>query len=384
MRIRRRAPPPSVSSAAPPPRTPDPSLFQLQPPNKGEGAEDKGVGEGGEGEGLHQDGDLPIEPRGWGMDAMNGDPARSGPHPTAGRSKERSTTLFFAPPRPTLTHAQVLKEVEEQEEMVDSSKRWNAQVNSDKRIGSSSSALVSEESKHGEAAFLPKKRRGGHDDDNGNGDGRSQEKPVDKEKAAKSKARAKASSQVENSCTSANGGDNKGGDGVMLNGNIGSNGKKRRSPAVLMEGSRCSRVNGRGWRCRQQTLVGYSLCEHHLGKGRLRSMSSVRGQGSSSKPKKSTEGGGDGVLPSSPTPQEDEMNARDKQSLAVDNEGEDMEEKQGKKKRKKIGMVKARTISSLLDETNHSMPSTLSPTSAPPLPLEPASVQSHNGSEAIL
>ncbi|KAK8546249.1 hypothetical protein V6N12_027044 [Hibiscus sabdariffa] len=37
-------------------------------------------------------------------------------------------------------------------------------------------------------------------------------------------------------------------------------------------GSRCSRVNGRGWRCCQQTLVGYSLCEHHLGKGRLRSI----------------------------------------------------------------------------------------------------------------
>ncbi|KAL6861213.1 hypothetical protein ACP4OV_016913 [Aristida adscensionis] len=47
--------------------------------------------------------------------------------------------------------------------------------------------------------------------------------------------------------------------------------KKRRGPAVLMEGSRCSRVNGRGWRCSQPTLVGYSLCEHHLGKGRMRS-----------------------------------------------------------------------------------------------------------------
>ncbi|WVZ82036.1 hypothetical protein U9M48_029348 [Paspalum notatum var. saurae] len=58
----------------------------------------------------------------------------------------------------------------------------------------------------------------------------------------------------------------------------GSNGassnKKRRggaAPAVLLEGSRCSRVNGRGWRCSQPTLVGYSLCEHHLGKGRMRS-----------------------------------------------------------------------------------------------------------------
>ena len=47
--------------------------------------------------------------------------------------------------------------------------------------------------------------------------------------------------------------------------------KKRRGPAVLLEGSRCSRVNGRGWRCSQPTLVGYSLCEHHLGKGRMRS-----------------------------------------------------------------------------------------------------------------
>ncbi|KAL5211463.1 hypothetical protein ABZP36_022310 [Zizania latifolia] len=53
--------------------------------------------------------------------------------------------------------------------------------------------------------------------------------------------------------------------------------KKRRGPAVLMEGSRCSRVNGRGWRCSQQTLVGYSLCEHHLGKGRMRSVTGGRG-----------------------------------------------------------------------------------------------------------
>ncbi|EHA8587608.1 hypothetical protein COCNU_scaffold002779G000020 [Cocos nucifera] len=283
---------------------------------------------------------------------------------------------------------QVLKEVKKQEEMVDSSKRWNAQVNSDKRIGSSSSAPVSEEPKLGETApFLPKRRRGGHDD-NENGDGRSQEKPVDKDMTAKPKARAKASSsQVENNCTSADGGDNKGSDGVMVNGNIGSNGKKRRSPAVLMEGSRCSRVNGRGWRCSQQTLVGYSLCEHHLGKGRLRSMSSVRGPGSSSKPKKSTEGGGsDGVLPLSSTTQEDEKNiARDhKQPLGGDNEVEDMEEKQEKKKRKKIGMVKARTISSLLDETNHSVSPSPSSSSAP-VQL-PSSVQSHhiNGSETIV
>ncbi|CAD6339882.1 unnamed protein product [Miscanthus lutarioriparius] len=56
--------------------------------------------------------------------------------------------------------------------------------------------------------------------------------------------------------------------------------KKRRGPAVLLEGSRCSRVNGRGWRCSQPTLVGYSLCEHHLGKGRMRSAAAAaRGGG---------------------------------------------------------------------------------------------------------
>lgn len=41
-----------------------------------------------------------------------------------------------------------------------------------------------------------------------------------------------------------------------------------------VEGSQCRRRNGRGWRCSQRTLVGYSLCEHHLGKGRLRSINS--------------------------------------------------------------------------------------------------------------
>lgn len=71
------------------------------------------------------------------------------------------------------------------------------------------------------------------------------------------------------------------------NGGGGGGAKKRRgggAPAVLMEGSRCSRVNGRGWRCSQPTLVGYALCEHHLGKGRMRSV---------------TGGGGDAAAPAS-------------------------------------------------------------------------------------
>ncbi|KAG9137774.1 hypothetical protein Leryth_019401 [Lithospermum erythrorhizon] len=51
--------------------------------------------------------------------------------------------------------------------------------------------------------------------------------------------------------------------------------RKKIRGSVLLEGSRCSRINGRGWRCCQPTLVGYSLCEHHLGKGRLRTIMST-------------------------------------------------------------------------------------------------------------
>ncbi|XP_017698197.2 uncharacterized protein LOC103706767 isoform X2 [Phoenix dactylifera] len=363
MRIRRRLPLPPISSPLPPPppEIADPCVFQLQAPNKGEETEEKGVGGGGGGEGLHPVGDLRKEPHGWVMDPINWDPSPSASHPTTGRSKQGRKPPFFPP---TLSHAQVLKEVKE-EEMVDSNKRWNAQVNSNK----SSSALVSEEAAPGERVLLPKKRRGG-DDDNGNGHGRREEK------TPKSKARAKASSsQVENDCTTVHGGENKRADAVMVNGSAGSNGKKRRRPAVLMEGSRCSRVNGRGWRCCQQTLVGYSLCEHHLGKGRLRSMSGVRVQAGSGKPKKSTEGGADGAAPLSSPPQEEEKAAFDvKQCTGVDKGEEDMEEEEEeekqvmRKRRKKIGMVKARTISSLLDETNHSVQSTLSPLEPAPMP----------------
>lgn len=94
----------------------------------------------------------------------------------------------------------------------------------------------------------------------------------------------------------------------------GSKGKKKakKSGGALEEGSRCSRVNGRGWRCCQQTLVGYSLCEHHLGKGRVRSMNKS--------------GGGRG----------------EKKAVVVE----------VKKKRVKLGMVKARSISSLLGQTS--------------------------------
>ncbi|TKY62529.1 hypothetical protein E2542_SST12387 [Spatholobus suberectus] len=117
--------------------------------------------------------------------------------------------------------------------------------------------------------------------------------------------------------------------------------KKRARGSALMEGSRCSRVNGRGWRCCQQTLVGYSLCEHHLGKGRLRSMTSVRSRSiASSAPKK---------VHHVPHP-----SSLEKQTESVAEPlGED--EKKPEiitKKRMKLGMVKARSISSLLGQTN--------------------------------
>eukprot|EP01018_Ginkgo_biloba_P005978 Gb_06018 [translate_table: standard] len=50
---------------------------------------------------------------------------------------------------------------------------------------------------------------------------------------------------------------------VIISGN-----KNRAMPVGLQ----CRRMNGRGWRCSQPTLVGYALCEHHLGKGRLMSI----------------------------------------------------------------------------------------------------------------
>ncbi|XAR70041.1 hypothetical protein NMG60_11001858 [Bertholletia excelsa] len=107
--------------------------------------------------------------------------------------------------------------------------------------------------------------------------------------------------------------------------------KKVKKGNVIMEGSRCSRVNGRGWRCCQQTLVGYSLCEHHLGKGRLRSMTSVRGR---AKRKEESEPG----------------------ILVRQNGDDDFEEdEESTKKKVKLGVVKARSISSLLGQTSNAL-----------------------------
>ena len=138
-----------------------------------------------------------------------------------------------------------------------------------------------------------------------------------------------------------------------------SNSKKKVRGGALMEGSRCSRVNGRGWRCCQQTLVGYSLCEHHLGKGRLRSMTSVRSRSmaSSTAPKK-----GECSQPSSTTASSPEKEEGKKMALD-DKVGSsvhaDEEEKPPlmlvSKKKQKLGMMKARSISSLLGQSNNAI-----------------------------
>ncbi|THU52254.1 hypothetical protein C4D60_Mb10t02040 [Musa balbisiana] len=264
---------------------------------------------------------------------------------------------------------QVVVEEEEEVVVVDSSRRWNGQANSSKRISGTSGAVASGAAQLGGTVSPQKKNTRGGD------------QRMEKERTAKAKARASTGpASANNNCTSGKDTDMEGchigGVAVVRSGNAtNASGKRRRSPAVLMEGSRCSRVNGRGWRCCQQTLVGYSLCEHHLGKGRLRSMSSVRGQLGTSKPKWSANGR-NGVVPStSPEEQEEAENDEQRQhpAVAADNgmqkmeEEEDVEEEEEKtetKKRKKIGMVKARSISSLLDNTKHPAPSS-SPSQEP-------------------
>ncbi|XP_031256536.1 uncharacterized protein LOC116114530 [Pistacia vera] len=143
--------------------------------------------------------------------------------------------------------------------------------------------------------------------------------------------------------------------------------KKRARGGALMEGSRCSRVNGRGWRCCQQTLVGYSLCEHHLGKGRLRSMTSVRSRSlgntgnnestlllsSSSNASSSNSTAAVTSTSSSLTEEPKKPNA----ATEVVEEEKDEEKRPlmmtTTKKRMKLGTVKARSISSLLGQTNN-------------------------------
>jgi hypothetical protein len=131
--------------------------------------------------------------------------------------------------------------------------------------------------------------------------------------------------------------------------------RKKARGGALMEGSRCSRVNGRGWRCCQQTLVGYSLCEHHLGKGRLRSMNSVRSRSMARTAPKKAES--KPLSSSSLSLEEKETKRVSSDHIKLDGDpNEDGDHKKPlmiAKKKVKLGMVKARSISSLLGQPNY-------------------------------
>ncbi|XP_072982653.1 uncharacterized protein [Typha latifolia] len=329
MRIRRRPPFPSSLTS-------DPSTPLLPPPNGArDDSNEREIGVGGRREGLlHPDG------RGLGEGSTKRDQTIVG--------KRSSTHLIpscRSPPPPNPIHAQGVEEQKqkqkkkkEEEEMVDSTRRWDAgQVNSNKRLEVSDS-----------------KKKLGTYDHNG----------LEKERKSKK------------SCTSSNNSDAKLPNGVTVDDDINQGRKRKRShAAALMEGSRCSRVNGRGWRCCQQTLVGYSLCEHHLGKGRLRSMTSVRGQlGSNNLRRRVPQEEEEEELMLQPQYSEVLEGVKEEGEEEEDND----EEKMAKARRKSIGMVKARSISSLLDEMNDNSGSSTALQS----PVLPPSTL--NGSEAMV
>ncbi|PHT37053.1 hypothetical protein CQW23_24753 [Capsicum baccatum] len=133
-------------------------------------------------------------------------------------------------------------------------------------------------------------------------------------------------------------------DNVNSDHKIGQVNKKSKRGSVILEGSRCSRVNGRGWRCCQQTFVGYSLCEHHLGKGKLRSMNSTVQNSMNNKKKKEEE-------------KEEKSLPNDHEYYGVDDDDDDDKKNSftTKKKMKKLGMVKARSLSSLLGQTDNAV-----------------------------
>lgn len=162
--------------------------------------------------------------------------------------------------------------------------------------------------------------------------------------------------------------------------------KTSKTGGAIMEGSRCSRVNGRGWRCSQQTLVGYSLCEHHLGKGRLRSIANVKGRAkmptaaapttaphsdstdittNDEQPAKKVLVSSSVVQPAGDCNKEsillDGSSYDDEEDKEEDKDDEDYSDQEMKKpllvkkKRMKLGTGKARSLSSLLNQTNNAV-----------------------------
>ncbi|GAV63967.1 WRC domain-containing protein [Cephalotus follicularis] len=197
----------------------------------------------------------------------------------------------------------------------------------------------------GEKAFPLKKRRGSFER-RGNGE-------EDK------KTRSKMKTKMNKKCVQQIGNEQEGKETKQSSIVDSTSAKKKGRGGALMEGSRCSRVNGRGWRCCQQTLVGYSLCEHHLGKGRLRSMTSVRSRSLANAATKKDK--------SDDNPLSNSSSLQEKQPLGgaflddnVENYNQEEDEKplMSSKKRMKLGMVKARSISSLLGQTDSAIAET--------------------------
>ncbi|KAK7820441.1 uncharacterized protein LOC112028355 isoform X1 [Quercus suber] len=215
----------------------------------------------------------------------------------------------------------------------------------------------------GERAFPPKKRRGTFERRAGNDEDAIMEKDKKMKTKMKTKMNKKCAAQQNDNNKEEEGeeGEEKETkDGVDNVSNGSSNiAKKRARGGALMEGSRCSRVNGRGWRCMQKTLVGYSLCEHHLGKGRLRSMTSVRSRSLASTttaPKLDNSNSTSNSDPPATLSTSFEDNKQKDIMLDNDIAGAEDEKKPSvsvTKKRMKLGMVKARSISSLLGQTNN-------------------------------
>lgn len=199
----------------------------------------------------------------------------------------------------------------------------------------------------GEREVPLKKRRGG----------------FEKYVVGKETTKPKMKSKTNKKCVqeNGNGGDDHHHAPVKNNNNDDDDGGKKSSKrgSEIVEGSRCSRVNGRGWRCCQQTLVGYSLCEHHLGKGRLRSVNAVKNRRTTTatiiKNSKADEESAETSWYSS--------NSKEKPLLLLENVDDDDEDDNeikkpssmmmSTKKRMKIGMVKARSMSSLLGQTDN-------------------------------
>ncbi|TYH76737.1 hypothetical protein ES332_D04G107500v1 [Gossypium tomentosum] len=216
----------------------------------------------------------------------------------------------------------------------------------------------------GEKAFPLKKRRGsvettGDDDDTIMAKDSNNKRPM---KSSTSKMKTKLNKKlVQQQQQQSNGEEQESKDIActsIYNNNNSSGAKKRGRGGALMEGSRCSRVNGRGWRCCQQTLVGYSLCEHHLGKGRLRSMTSVRSRSLASKEEgQPNNGDNQGLMLSNLSSSSQQLAKRELhgESGGNDAEGEDQKPLMMTKKRAKLGMVKARSISSLLGQNDNAI-----------------------------